>query len=135
MKYLPLCLLLFGCSITELDTRGRQVMIVDSMAAQDAFYFEPLGEVHCAGMISEDYCRNELRNRAGAIGADIVRITSKAPDYCGIEFLTPSAPKSCMGMSGEAFRKIPKAMAAAPPSCPGSTSFQVSPGGYGVSGQ
>lgn len=122
MKYLPLCFFLTGCGIAQLDPRGSQVMIVDSMGAQDSFYFEPLGEVRCIGMITEEDCRRDLRNQAGALGADIVRVTSSDRDFCGVDFLTPSAPKKCTAMSGEAFRKIPKPTAAAaycPPLAPG----------------
>jgi hypothetical protein len=105
-------LLLTSCAVAELGPQGKRVVIVDSLSASDLLYYEPLDEISSRAMMSVGDCYRDLRNQAGALGADIVRVSSKEPAYCALDSFDSKKSKDCFTVHGQAFRKIKSTAAA-----------------------
>jgi hypothetical protein len=96
--------LVTSCATGQLGSSGQRVMIVDSISASEMASYDYVDAIQSVGMASIEDCRNDLRNKAAAIGATILRVTSIEPAYCGLGGFQPSAPKNCFTAHADAFK-------------------------------
>ena len=89
---------------TELSYPGSKVDLVSELSPSDFERYDDIGRVTCQEFQLipniEESCRNELRNRAANLGADVVLVESVEPMQC-----FPEASSDCLQMSGRALRK------------------------------
>ena len=110
----PMLFVLSGCAFTALEPQGHKVVIIDSLAASDLLHYEPVAELSSGAMYTAEDCLRDLRNQAGSLGADFVRVSSREPSYCAFEGWSGKEKKNCFRAFGQAFRKIRTAGAGNP---------------------
>ncbi len=98
-------LALSGCSMVELDPAGERVQIVDSISPTDLLSYEKVGAVRTVDTYSLNEGYDEVRNQAGKMNADVLRIWVAQPDRCTLDIIAGNEAKRCFRIEGEAFRK------------------------------
>lgn len=93
--------------MAELEPQGKRVVIVDSISASDLLFYEPLDEISSRAMMSMEDCYRDLRNQAGTLRADIVRVSSKEPAYCPFHSFDSKKGKECFTVHWQAFQRRP----------------------------
>ncbi|MGZ3649699.1 MAG: DUF4156 domain-containing protein [Bdellovibrionota bacterium] len=99
-------MLLFAsaCSSTPLTPEGKNTRVVSSLPPEDAKKYSEIGVVVASETYQHDGdekdCRNQLQNRAGYLGADVLVLETSERKPCVI-----GLKQACVQMTGRAFRK------------------------------
>lgn len=99
-----------------MSNAGKDVVIITSFSPEDAMKYDELGVVYCEEDLvsgnAYEYCRNSLRNQAGAQGADFVLVEDHHETQCA----WPLSNDKCVDMTGRIYRA--KAIAPVPSARP-----------------
>lgn len=102
MKYLLCFIILTSCAAftpAPLSPEGQRVRVATAITVYETETYRDLGSLACTeGPLTD--CDIDLRNRAGALGAEVIVIESRTASPCG-----DGTGQSCITVFARAYRR------------------------------